>query len=331
MPDNVVFLGGTVTVSTLAGGATPGTTDGAFGVGLLSNPVSVAIEGAGTLAISDFDNDSLRRAVAADGTLSTLTNQAGFSRPYGLVAAGSVLYAQTDNNASGVHNPTTGTIWRIDNVSGVATAVGANLGRPRGFAALSDGRLALADYQNQRVRIFDPNGDTISDLAGMQGCPGSANGTGGNARFVQPWAVAVLPGDRIIVADRGAHILREVSLAGVVTTFAGDGVPGTIDGPRAGARFDAPSALAADASGDLFVSDNSAHRIRRIAADGTVTTVAGDGTGGFMDGAGNAARFYGQEGIAVSADGATIYVADGTLGDEPPGPYHRIRKITIGP
>jgi len=59
--------------------------------------------------------------------------------------------------------------------------------------------------------------------------------------------------------------------------------------------------------------------------------VAGDGTGGFIDGAGNTAEFYGQEGIAVSPDGATIYVADGTLGEEPPGPYHRIRKITIGP
>ena len=50
-----------------------------------------------------------------------------------------------------------------------------------------------------------------------------------------------------------------------------------------------------------------------------------------MDGLGNVAQFYGQEGIAVSANGATIYVADGTLGAEPPGPYHRIRKITIGP
>jgi hypothetical protein len=143
--------------------------------------------------------------------------------------------------------------------------------------------------------------------------------------------VAVLAGDRIIVADLGAHLLREVSLAGEVTTFAGDGIAGTIDGPRASARFDGPAALAVDSSGAVFVSDVTAHRIRRIAANGTVTTVAGNGTGGFMDGSGNAAQFFGQEGIAVSANGATIYVADGTGGVEPPGPYHRIRKIIIAP
>jgi sugar lactone lactonase YvrE len=330
MPDNVMFLPN-VTVSTIAGGGTPGTTNGPLGTGLLDNPVSVAIEASGTLAISDFDNDRLRRAVVSDGTLSTLTMQSGFSRPFGLAIAGGVLYAQTDNNPSNQRNLDSGTIWRVDAVSGVATAVGANVGRPRGIAALSDGRLALADFLNQRVRILDPNTGAVADLAGTPGCPGSANGTGPDARFVAPLGIAVLAGNRIIVADRDAHILREVSLAGVVTTFAGDGIAGTIDGPIAGVRFDQPAALAVDAAGDLFVSDYRAHRIRRIAANGIVRTVAGDGTGWFMDGAGNAAEFYGQEGIAVSADGATIYVADGTLGGEPPGPYHRIRKITIGP
>jgi len=330
MPDNVVFLSN-VTVSTLAGGASAGNSDGAAGVGMLNNPVSVVIEASGTLAISDFDNDRLRRVNATDGTLSTLTVQSSFVRPFGLARVGTVLYAQTDTNPSGQRNPMSGTIWRIDNVSGVATAVGANLGRPRSFAALSDGRLVLADYQNQVIRVFDPSNGTIADLAGMRGCPGSANGTGTDARFVDPRAIAVLPGDRIVVADRSGHILREVSLAGVVTTFAGDGVAGTIDGPIAGARFDGPGALAVDSAGNLFVSDIFAHRIRRISAGGTVATVAGDGTEGFMNGAGNVAQFYGQEGIAVSADGATIYVADGTLGGEPPGPYNRIRTITVGP
>ncbi len=330
MPDNVVFLAN-VAVTTLAGGPAPGTANGTFGDGMFDNPVSVAIEASGSLAVSDFDNSRLRRVVAADGTLSTLTAQSDFQRPFGLAVAGDVLYAQTDSNPGGMRNLTTGTIWQIDGATGVATAVGVNVGRPRAIAALSDGRLALADFLNQRVRIFNPATGVVSDLAGTPGCPGSANGTGADARFVQPYGVAVLPGDRIIVADYGAHLLREVSLAGVVTTFAGDGVMGTIDGPRAGARFASPAALAADGTGGLFVSDIGAHRIRRIAADGTVTTVAGDGTGGFMNGAGNVAQFYGQEGIAVSANGATIYVADGTLGAEPPGPYHRIRKITIGP
>jgi hypothetical protein len=59
-----------------------------------------------------------------------------------------------------------------------------------------------------------------------------------------------------------------------------------------------------------------------------VRTIAGDGAEGFADGSGAQARFYGQEGIAVTADGTTLYVADGTRGEI--GPYHRLRKLVIG-
>jgi sugar lactone lactonase YvrE len=329
LPDSVTFVAN-VTVATLSGGASSGAMNGAAAVATFDNPVSVAIGPSGALVVSDFENNALR-GVATDGTATTLTQQSSFARPFGLAFAGTTLYAQTDTNPSGLRNTTTGTIWRVDTGTGVATVVAANLGRPRGIAVLSDGRLVLGDFPNQRVRLLDPVNASATDLAGQMGCPGIATGTGSNARFVEPYGVAVLTGDRIIVADHSAHLLREVSLAGVVTEFAGDGIAGTIDGPRASARFVNPKALAVDASGAIFVSDVGAHRIRRIAANGTVTTVAGDGVAGYMEGAGNAARFFGQEGIAVTADGLTIYVADGTGGAEPPGPYHRIRKITIAP
>ena len=201
-----------------------------------------------------------------------------------------MLYAQTDNNPSGQRNPTTGTIWRIDNVSGVATV---RRREPRAARAASR-RCPTGGWRWPTTRI-NASGSSIPRPASS---PISRACRAARARRTAPaptrasssrTAVAVLAGDRIIVADHDAHILREVSLAGVVTTFAGDGVAGTIDGPRAGARFDAPRALAADASGAVFVSDDGAHRIRRIAANGTVTTVAGDGTGGFIDGAGNMA------------------------------------------
>ena len=129
MPDNVVFLPN-VAVTTLAGGPTPGTANGAFGDGMFDNPVSVAIEASGSLAVADFDNDRLRRVVAADGTLSTLTAQSDFQRPFGLAVAGNVLYAQTDTNPGGMRNLTTGTIWQIDGATGVATAVGVNRRAP---------------------------------------------------------------------------------------------------------------------------------------------------------------------------------------------------------
>jgi len=329
LPDNVQFISG-VTVTTIAGGPNPGTVDGELGVGLFSNPVSVAIEPEGSLVVADFDTDRLRR-VSVAGVISTLTNQSTFQRPFGLALLGSTLYAQTDADPNGDRGTTMGTLWRVDRTSGVASVAAADIGQPRGFAALSDGRLVLSDFANQRVGIIDLTTDVTTDLAGLAGCPGSANGTGAEARFLNPQGVAVLAGNRIIVADREAHLLREISLAGVVTSFAGDGVAGTVDGARANARFLAPQALAADGNGAIFVSDVDAHRIRRIASDGTVSTVAGNGTAGFADGSGQNAAFFGQEGLAVSADGKTIYVADGTGGSDTPVPYHRLRKITLAP
>jgi sugar lactone lactonase YvrE len=328
LPDNVQFVPN-VTVTTVAGGPNPGTADGVLGIGLFSNPVSVAIEPEGSLVVADYDTDLLRR-VSVDGTISTLTNQDTFLRPFGLAFLGSQLYAQTDADPSGDNGSTTGTLWRVDRSSGVATVVAADIGGPRAFAALSDGRLVLSDT-NQRVALLDLLTGVTTDLAGLAGCPGSANGTGAWARFLNPQGLVVLAGNRIIVADRESHLLREISLTGVVTTFAGDGVAGTIDGPRASARFVAPQALAADGSGAILVSDVDAHRIRRIASDGTVMTVAGDGSAGFADGSGQHAKFFGQEGLAVSADGKTIYVADGTGGSDTPVPHNRVRKIAVAP
>src|SRR4029077_9023988 len=183
--------------------------------------------------------------------------------------------------------------------------VKANAGRPRSFAPLSDGRLVVSDAGNSTVWILDPATGEVANLAGQAGCPGSAEGIGTEARFVFLSGIVVLGGDRIIVADRGAHVVREVTLTGVVTTFAGDGGAGTIDGPRTSARFMGPRGLASYASGAVYVSDDVDHRIRRIEADGTVTTLAGTGTAGFADGSGSLAQFFGQEGVAVTADGGT--------------------------
>ena len=88
-----------------------------------------------------------------------------------------------------------------------------------------------------------------------------------------------------------------------------------------------PQDLAIDSQGNVFVSDSGNHRIRRISMNGKVETVAGDGTAGFKDGDGIKSRFFGQEGIDVTADGKTLYVADGTGGE--PQPYNRVRKITL--
>ena len=106
-----------------------------------------------------------------------------------------------------------------------------------------------------------------------------------------------------------------------VAVLAGDGVQGTIDGTAERARFSEPFGIVAAPDGTIFVADSGhAHRIRRISADGTVSTVAG-GTSGFTDGAGAGAAFSTPSGLALGADG-TLYLAD--TGN------HAIRRIPAG-
>jgi sugar lactone lactonase YvrE len=326
-PDAVVF-GPSATVATMAGGATPGATDGPAGTAQMANPVSVIVEPEGTLLVCDFDNNRIRR-VDASGTITTLTAQPNFQHPFGMVfAADGTLYVDTDYDAKGAKNTTSGTVWRVDRATGVATVAGADLGRPRGLAGLSDGRIVLADYQNARVRLLDAGTGTATNLAGNPDCPGLLDGDGAAAQLSSPYAAAVLPNGGVLVADYGNHVLRLVTTNGHVTTYAGDGAAGTVDGPRAQSRFSGPKGLAIDKAGNVYVSDADAHRIRRVGADGNVTTIAGDGTIGFADGPGPSAEFDGQEGIALSADGRTLYVADGTGGVEG-APFNRIRVITL--
>ena len=324
-PDDVVFLPG-VTVETLAGGSSAGTQDGPLASAFFSNPVSVLVDATGAVLVSDFDDNRIRQIDMASGEVSTLTSQHGFSCPFGLAQApDGAIYADTDYDPSNVKTSATGTIWRIDPLTGAATVVAADLGRPRGLAALADGRLALADYQNARVRLLDPAAGWRRISPGALAAAGSRTAGERRPGSSCPYGIVALPGGDLVVTDYGNNSLRRVTLQGDVSPFAGDGGSGTIDGALSTARFAGPVALAIDLAGNIYVSDRDSHRIRRVGADGSVTTLAGDGGQGFRDGTGATAEFYGQEGIAVSPDGHSLYVADGSLGGV--ASFHRIRLL----
>jgi len=158
---------------------------------------------------------------------------------------------------------------------------------------------------------------TVTTIAGLAGNPGFADGVASQARFRDPAGLAVGADDSIYIADGGNNRIRrlrsELDQAGnpqwVVSTVAGNGTYGFADGPAATAQFKYPQGVAVDASGVVFVADTANHRIRRIATDGTVSTFAGDGSPGLVDGVGNQARFNSPRGIAVDQQG-NIYVAD---------------------
>jgi hypothetical protein len=111
-----------------------------------------------------------------------------------------------------------------------------------------------------------------------------------------------------------------------VTTVAGYLQPGSADGKGWEARFNGPAGIALSPDGSLYVSDSRNHRLRRIAPDMTVTTVAGSGPtdclpGGFLDGPANEARLFNPSGLAVAKDGAVYFADSGN---------HRIRKLQDG-
>jgi hypothetical protein len=156
---------------------------------------------------------------------------------------------------------------------------------------------------------------------------GNVNGAVGSATFFHPRSIVSLPDGRLLVADKGNHVLR-ILTAEQVASYAGfdlgedeAGLPigAYNDGPLAQSVFQEPAGLAVDAQGNIYVADSGNHAIRKITPDGTVTTLAGNGVFGLADGLRSAARFDTPNDVAVDASG-NVYVAD-TLN-------HVIRKIT---
>jgi DNA-binding beta-propeller fold protein YncE len=319
----------TTGVSTLSGCSEPGTADGARGVARFSNPVNVARGPDGMLYVADFDTDRVR-VVDDAGNVTTLVSQALFQRPFGLAfAEDGTFYVSTDDNDSGEHSANTGTIWRVNMGTGLATVVARDIGRPRGMVVLPDpdNRIVIADYLHHTVRIVDPDDGSVASLAGAPDMSGYEDGPGPTARFFGPYGVARLSDGRIAVADLFNHRIRAVELDGDVTTLAGAGGEGADDGPALEATFSFPQDVAVDDAGVVYVSDTNNFVIRRLAA-GEVTTVVGSGTGGWLDSDDlRAAQIYGMEGIGVSADGTTLWIADGSRGED--APHHRVRVVDL--
>jgi sugar lactone lactonase YvrE len=150
----------------------------------------------------------------------------------------------------------------------------AQFDAPAGVAVDREGNVYVADWGNDRVRKISPNG-TVSTLAG-NGDEGFADGTGGptgQAAFNGPSAVAVDAQGNVYVADSENNRIRRIDRDGVVTTFAGSGKRKSRDGVGLRASFHHPTDVACRPAGGLLVLEAGCFGIRRVDADGRVTTL----------------------------------------------------------
>ena len=256
-------------VTTFAGSGAIGHADGVGTAATFNNPTGLAVDVAGNVYVADVSNNLIRK-IAPDGTVTTL--------------AGS--------GANGSAN-------------GLGTA--ATFSNPSGIAVDGAGNVYVADLSNNLIRKITPGG-VVTTLAGS-GLSGSDDGVGTAATFNQPYGLAVDPMGNVFVADWGNNEIRKITPAGVVTTIAGNGKPGSADGVGTAATLNRPFGLAIDESGNIYVVDTGNELIREITPAGAVTTVAGTGTKGSTNGTAFTTSFYQPTGII--ADGAgNVYIAD---------------------
>jgi sugar lactone lactonase YvrE len=201
------------------------------------------------------------------------------------------------------------------------TALGgpANLGEPQGVAVDTAGNVYVADSLDAIIVEITPAG-TVRTLAGMGNYGGPpVNGPGSAAIFSGPQGVAVDAAGNVYVADTGYHLIRMITPAGIVSTFAGTGAAGSADGASGAASFRYPEGIAVDAAGNLYVADTGNNLIRMVTPAGDVSTLAGTGTAGSANGASSAATFDQPYSVAVDASG-NVYVGDNDNG--------LVRKLT---
>jgi sugar lactone lactonase YvrE len=236
-------------------------------------PTAIAADSAGNLFVADANTDTIQK-INSSGQVS-------------LIAGASGTAGSTDG-------------------SGTA----ARFNQPAGLIALSSGVLIVGDTANATIRSIAITG-TVTTLAGNAENRGGANGAGSAATFLMPIGIAADANGNLYVADAMNDIVRKISPTGTVSTLAGTtGATGSADGSGQAARFNYPTGVVSDGSGNIYLSDTTNNLIRKITPTGSVSTLAGlAGVSGSADGTGSEALFNHPGGLALDSSG-NLYLAD---------------------
>jgi sugar lactone lactonase YvrE len=289
--------GGVATV--IAGTGVSSTAGGLSGEGVpaleadIHCPADAGADADGNLLVVDHANNRIR-AIGFDGLIDTI------------IGSGPIGTASDDGDRLGDGGP----------------ALQATLQEPWALAFGPDGLLYFADRDNHAIRTVDSAG-IIATIAGTgdRGFGGDG-GLAIEAQMSRPQGIAVDAAGNLYIADSDNHVIRRVDTHGLITTFAGTGEAGNSGdgGPATEAQINDPNGVAINAEGNLYFADDLAMVIRRVALDGTISTVVGTGAAGFSGdgGPGAAAALSSPMDLAFDADG-NLYIADSG--------NHRIRVL----
>jgi formylglycine-generating enzyme required for sulfatase activity len=313
------------TVSTLAGSGEMGAVDGSGSLASFKGPNGIAVDGSSNFVyVADSGNHKIRRisphgsvitwaGSGIQGAVDGAGQSASFNNPNDVAVDlyGNVYVADSSNNK----------IRKI--IKGqVVTTLGSQydfyLGGygPISLASLYGG-VCYTKASTHQIFWLSSNG-TSFPIAGY-GMIGRLDGSRAYAYFNNPLGIAMDGLGNYFVADAGNNKIRKIVKDSGVITLAGSGRKGASDGVGLEVDFFYPTDVALDASGNLYVADTANNKIRKIASNGSVTTIAGSGIQGSIDGVGKDASFNYPYGIAVDNSG-NVYVAD--TGN------HKIRKLT---
>jgi sugar lactone lactonase YvrE len=290
-----------------------GSADG-FGTNArFKSPNGIAADSLGNVFVADTNNHTIRK-ISPSGEVTTFAGSAGVSGSTNGTGNAARFYYPTDLTVD-----SSGNLYVADELnnsvrkitpSGEVTTIANNFYFHEGIAVDTIGNLYVANSGRHTVIMISPTG-AVTTLAGSSGNRGTADGHGADARFDNPSGLAVDAAGNVYVADRFNGAIRKISPSGDVTTFAGvAGQQGSADGNGSNARFQAPTDIAIDAAGNLYVTDSGGRTIRKITPTRDVTTLAGSfGVSGHVDGTGSNARFSNMGGIAIDSTGR-LFVSD---------------------
>lgn len=259
--------------------------------GSISNPVGIHGDASGQIWIADTGNHAVRRVTASWDTIVTFAGTGGTP---GYTGDGAAATSATLNGPTDVFRDASGVLW-------------------------------IADTGNHVIRRVTTAG-VISTVAGTGTAGFSGDGSAAtSATLDSPSGVYVTSGGIIYIADRGNHRIRRVDASGTITTFAGTGDDefSGDGGAATDAALNRPTDVYIDTAGVLYIADTNNHRIRAVATDSTISTVAGTGSAGFSGDGGIAteARLAFPRAVFTDTSGV-LYIADRF--------NHRIRRVDTG-